>query len=75
MGEGLREKVDLAMMLEILKMRFSHYLGEFVDDEGFLQATYQVGLQVERMKTLEKAREAAKPASRTRAEERKKEGK
>jgi len=33
-------------------MRFAHYLEEFADDEGFLQATYQVGLQVERMKAL-----------------------
>lgn len=46
-GEGLREKVDLAMTSEILKMRFAHYLGDFADDEGFLQATYQAGLQVE----------------------------
>jgi len=45
------------MTSEILKMRFSHYLGEFADDKGFLLATYQAGLQVERMKTLEKAQE------------------
>jgi len=54
-GGALREKVDLAMTTEILKMRFAHYLEEFADDEGFLQATYQAGLQVERMKALEKA--------------------
>jgi len=58
-GEGLQEKVDLAMTTEILRMRFAHYLGEFADDEGFLAATYQAGLQVERMKALEKAREAS----------------
>jgi len=72
-GEGLREKVDLAMTSEILKMRFAHYLGDFADDEGFLQATYQAGLQVERMKMLEKVRQVAKPAGPTRAEEKKKE--
>jgi len=68
-GEGLQEKVDLAMTSEILRMRFSHYLGEFADDEGFLNATYQVGLQVERMKALEKAREGRQ----RRTEEKKKE--
>jgi len=52
-------------------MRFSHYLEEFVDDEGYLQATYQAGLQVERMKALEKTREAARP---TKPEEKKKDG-
>jgi len=56
-GEVLQEKVDRAMTSEILRMRFSDYLGEFADDEGYLDATYQVGLQVERMKALEKARE------------------
>jgi len=68
-GEALKEKIDLAMTSEILKMRFAHYLGEFVDDEGFLQATYQADLQVERMKALEKAREGARPPQ---AEEKKK---
>ena len=58
-GEGLQEKVDLAMTSEILRMRFAHYLGEFADDEGFLATTYQAGLQVERMKALEKAREVS----------------
>jgi len=43
-------------------MHFAHYLGEFADDEGFLHTTYQVGLQIERMKTLEKTREATRPA-------------
>jgi len=60
-GEALREKIDLAMTTEILRMWFAHYLEEFADDEGFLQATYQAGLQVERMKVLEKARETMRP--------------
>jgi len=59
-GEGLQEKVDLAMTSEILRMRFSHNQEEFADDEGFLQATFQAGLQVERMKALEKARKPPK---------------
>jgi hypothetical protein len=70
-GEALKEKIDLAMTSEILKMRFAHYLGEFADDEGFLQATYQAGLQVERMKALEKAREGNRPPKQ---EEKKKDG-
>jgi len=41
-------------------MRFAHYLGEFADDKCFLQATYQAGLQVERMKALEKIREGTR---------------
>jgi len=50
------------MTTEIFRMWFTHYLEEFVDDKGFLQATYQAGLQVERMKALEKARETMRPA-------------
>jgi len=61
-GEALREKINLVMTTEILRMRFNHYHEEFVDDEGFPQATYQAGLQVERMKTLEKAQETMRPA-------------
>ena len=56
-GEGLQEKLDLAMPDSVLDMRFAHYLGDFVDDEGFLQATYQVALQVEKKKALKQARE------------------
>jgi len=59
--DGLQEKIDLAVTTNILQMRFSHYLGDFAHDEGFLQATYQAGLQVKRMKVLEKAREASRP--------------
>jgi len=43
-------------------MRFAHYLEQFTDDEGFLQTTYQAGLQVERLKALEKARESTRPS-------------
>jgi hypothetical protein len=70
-GQGLQAKIDLVMPSAILKMRFSHYLGEFATDEHFLQATYQAGLQVERLKVLEKSREVSKPEK---AEEKKKDG-
>jgi len=43
-GEALREKVDLAMLDAALDMRFAHYLEDFADDEGFLQATHQASL-------------------------------
>ena len=49
----------------VLDMRFAHYLGEFVDDEGFLEATYQAALQVEKKKALKQAREQGKPAGTT----------
>jgi len=42
----------------ILDMHFAHYLEDFVDDEGFLQATHQAGLQVEKKKALRAAKEA-----------------
>ena len=51
-GEVLWEKVDLAMPEALLDMRFAHYLEDFADDEGFLQATHQAGLQVEKKKVL-----------------------
>jgi len=57
-GEALREKVDLAMPDAVLDIRFAHYLEDFADDEGFLQATHQAGLQVEKKKALKVAKEA-----------------
>jgi len=62
-GEGLQEKVDMAMPDAVLDMRFAHYLGEFADDEGFLQATYQAGLQVEKKKALRQAKEQMRVGS------------
>ena len=35
-GEALREKIDLAMPDTVLDMRFTHYIEDFADDEGFL---------------------------------------
>ena len=59
-GEGLQEKINLAMTSEILRMRFAHYRGDFTDDNDFMEATYQASLQVEEMKALEKTWEAAR---------------
>jgi hypothetical protein len=61
-GEGLQEKVDLAMPNAVLDMRFAHYLEDFVDDEGFLDATYRAALQVEKKKALQATKEAAREA-------------
>jgi len=61
-GEALREKVDLAMPDAGLNMRFAHYLEDFADDKGFLQATHQAGLQVEKKKVLRAAKEAMRSA-------------
>jgi len=77
-GEALREKVDLAMPDAVLDMRFAHYLEDFADDEGFLQATHQASLQVEKKKTLKQAREqmkgtASSTGNSTRADEKRKE--
>ena len=59
-GEGLQEKVNIAMPDSVLVMRFAHYLEDFTDNDGFLQATYQVAFQVEKKKALRQAREGAK---------------
>jgi len=64
-GEALREKIDLAMPDAVLDMRFAHYLEDFADDEGFLQATHQAGLQVEKKKALKLAREHVKAPTGT----------
>ena len=63
-GEGLREKIDQAMSDSILDMRFAYYIEEFLDDEHFLTATYNAGLQMERRKALKAAHEA-QPGSGT----------
>jgi len=60
MGEGLKEKVDLAMPDSILDMRFNQNLEDLVEDEQFLQATYRAGIQVEKKKALKGARELVK---------------
>lgn len=51
-GEGLREKIDLAILDSILNMQFNQNLDDLVDDEPFLQATCQAGLQVEKKQAL-----------------------
>jgi len=59
----------------ILDLPFAHYLEDFADDKGFLQATHQAGLQVEKKKALKQAKEAARPTGNTRSKEKKKEEK
>jgi len=65
-GEGLREKIDLAMPDSILDMRFNQNPDEPTDNEGFMSLTYRAGIQVEKKKALKAAREASKggPAPR-----------
>ena len=64
-GESLQEKIDLAMTDAVLDMRFAHYMGEFGDDERFLEATYQAALQVEKKKAPRQAREQGRPTGST----------
>jgi len=56
-GEGLREKIDLAMPDSILDMQFNQNSDEPTDNKGFMNATYQAGIQVEKKKALRMARE------------------
>ena len=73
-GEGLREKIDMAMPDGILDMRFNQNPGDLVDDEQFLQATYQAGIQVEKKKALKKAKEAMRTGGGSTLKEGKKGG-
>jgi len=59
-GEGLKEKIDLAMPNDILAIRFNLNPEDPVDDEEFLHATYRAGIQVEKKKALKLAKETAK---------------
>ena len=70
-GEGLREKVDLAMTDAILDMRFNQNPEEPVDDELFLHATYRAGIQVEKKKALKGARELVRGAQPSRDDRKK----
>ena len=46
-GEGLGEKITQAMPNSILVLHFAHYMEDFIGDEHFLTATYNVGLHVD----------------------------
>ena len=59
-GKGLWKKIDLAMLDSILDMRFNQNPDEPTDDEGFMNATYRAGIQVEKNQALKTAREASK---------------
>jgi len=50
------EKFNLAMPQAIIDMRLAYHIGEFVDNEHFLVATYNVGIHVEQKKALEELR-------------------
>jgi len=67
-GEGLREKIVLAMPDSILDMRFNQNPDEPTDDEGFMSATYWAGIQVEKKKVRKVAREASKGGTAPRQE-------
>jgi len=56
--EGLREKIDLTMPDRIPNMQFNQNPDDPLDNEAFLQATYQAGLQVQKKKALKQAKEA-----------------
>jgi hypothetical protein len=59
-GQGLQEKIDLAMPVEILDMRAAQFRGVLVTDEDFLVATEEAGQQVERNKALKATRRELK---------------
>jgi len=59
-GQGLKEKIDLAMPDSILDMQFNQNPEDLVEDEQFLQATYRASIQVEKKKALKGARELVK---------------
>jgi len=72
-NKGLREKIDLAMPDSILDMQFNQNPDEPMDDEGFINATYRAGIQVEKKKVLRVARETSKVGT-TPKDDKKKEG-
>jgi len=72
-GEGLQEKVNLTMPDSVIDIRFAHYREEFADDEGFLQATYQAALLVEKKKALKQAKEQMRTGATGSTQTRKKE--
>jgi hypothetical protein len=68
-GQGLQEKIDLAMPDEILDMRAAQFKGILSTDEEFLTATEEAGLHVERTKALKAMRKESKgPLSSGRTE-------
>jgi hypothetical protein len=59
-GQGLQEKIDLAMPEDILDMRAAQFRGILVTDEDFLLATEEAGQQIERNKALKAMRQELK---------------
>jgi hypothetical protein len=59
-GQGLQEKIDLAMPEDVLDMRAAQFRGILVTDEDFLAATEEAGQQIERNKALKAMRRELK---------------
>jgi hypothetical protein len=77
-GQGLQEKIDLAMPEDILDMRAAQFRGVLVADKDYLSATEEAGQQVERNKALKGMRKELRGHSQgsgTEWETPKKEGK
>jgi len=53
---SLQEKINLVIPRTIIDMYFAHHMGEFVDDDHFLTATYKAGVHVEQRRALEELR-------------------
>jgi len=51
--KSLQEKINLAMPQAMIDMCFAHHMGEVVDDEHFLMATYEANIHLEQRKALE----------------------
>jgi len=55
-GEALQSKVNVAVLLEIIDMRFAQNPCLFTEDEPFLVATYKAGRHWENRNLLAKKR-------------------
>jgi len=64
-GEALQSKVNVALLLEIIDMRFAQNPRLFTEDEPFLVATYEAGRHWENRNLLAKEKAASEPGSGT----------
>jgi len=64
-GEALQSKVNVALPLEIIDMRFAQNPRLFTEDEPFLVATYEAGRYRENRNLLAKVKAATERGSRT----------
>ena len=63
MGEALQSKVNVALPLEIIDMRFAQNPRLFTEDEPFLVATYEAGRHWEIRNLLAKEKAASERGS------------